>query len=320
MGKTIGVLTSGGDAPGMNAAIRGVVRKAIAEGQRVVGIRNGYAGLMAGDFFEMNISSVADIIQKGGTFLGSARSELFRELEGQKQAAGILRSYGIDALVVLGGNGSLMGAKLLADLGVQTAGVPCTIDNDMGYTDWTIGFHTAVETVIESISRIRDTSSSLARAHIIEVMGRHCGDIALYSGLAGGAETIVVPEHEFSIEEINSRMLRGKIRGKRHHIIVVSEGVTDVYQMQKDIEAGTGVETKITILGYVQRGGVPSFTDATMASILGAYAVEQILAGDQAVAVGTHGKDPFAMPLDEAVAVPHIFNERLYELAMTLSA
>lgn len=317
--KTIGMLTSGGDAPGMNAAIRAIARTCFEEGVRVKGIRFGYDGLMAGDIYEMNVSSVADIIQKGGTILGSARSEEFVTPEGKEKAVQILHQFGIEGLVVIGGDGSFRGAAALHNLGIRTVGIPGTIDNDLGYTDYTIGFHTAVETVIESIGKLRDTSNSHGRANIIEVMGRNCGDIALYAGLAGGAETIIVPEHSFSMSDITDRIQRGRRRGKRHHIIVVAEGVGEPYSMQKEIEAVTGVETKITILGHVQRGGSPSFTDAKLGSEMGYRAVKALLSGSSSVAVGVRGNEVFTMPILEAVEVPHHFNEELYEIARVLS-
>ncbi|MGO3018713.1 MAG: ATP-dependent 6-phosphofructokinase, partial [Anaerococcus sp.] len=210
--KTIGILTSGGDAPGMNSAIRAAVRTALNSGMRIKGIRNGYAGLMKGDIYEMNISTVADIIHKGGTILGTARSLDFKTREGQEKGAQILRDYGIEGLIAIGGDGSFKGAKALSDLGIKTIGIPGTIDNDMGYTDFTIGFFTAIETVIDAIGKLRDTSSSHGRAVVIEVMGRHCGDLALYSGLAGGAESIIVPEHQFSIDEIVEKVAHGRKR------------------------------------------------------------------------------------------------------------
>lgn len=318
--QTVGILTSGGDAPGMNAAIRAVARTCFSKGVRVKGIRYGYDGLMAGDIYEMNVSSVADIIQKGGTILGSARSEEFRTPEGQAKAVRILHQFGIEGLVVLGGNGSMTGAMYLHRLGIRTVGIPCTIDNDLGYTQWTIGFHTAVETVIESIGKLRDTSNSHGRANIIEVMGRNCGDIALYAGLAGGAESIVVPEHTFSMEEITDRIQRGRRRGKRHHIIVVAEGVGEPYAMREAIQRQTGVETKITILGHVQRGGSPSFTDAKLGCMMGYKAVEALLEGSSSVAIGVHDDEIFTMPIAEAIAVPHSFNEELYEMAQVLSS
>ncbi len=317
--KTIGILTSGGDAPGMNAAIRAIARTCFDKGVRVKGIRFGYDGLMAGDIYEMNVSSVADIIQKGGTILGSARSEEFVTPEGQKKAVKILRQFGIEGLVVIGGDGSFQGAAALHNLGIRTVGIPGTIDNDLGYTDYTIGFHTAVETVIESIGKLRDTSNSHGRANIIEVMGRHCGDIALYAGLAGGAESIVVPEHTYDIQEIIDRIERGRKRGKRHHIIVVAEGIGEPYSMREQIEKVTGVETKLTILGHVQRGGSPSFTDAKLGCMMGYKAVESLLEGSSSVAIGVHGMEIFTMPILEAIAVPHQFNEELYEMAKVLS-
>lgn len=317
--KTIGILTSGGDAPGMNACIRAIARSAFAKGMRVKGIRFGYDGLMAGNIYEMNVSSVADIIQKGGTMLGSARSEEFMTEEGQNKAVDILNQFGIDGLVVLGGDGSFKGAAALARKGIITVGIPCTIDNDMGYTDYTIGFHTAVETVIESIGKLRDTSNSHGRANLIEVMGRNCGDIALYAGIAGGAESIIVPEHNFSIDKVVEKIKRGRKRGKRHHIIVVAEGVGDPYRMMEYIEEHSGVETRITILGHVQRGGSPSFTDALLGCQMGNKAVELIEEETSSVAIGVKGEDIFAMPILEAVEVKHDFDEDLYELANTLS-
>lgn len=318
--KTIAMLTSGGDAPGMNAAIRAIARSAFAKGMRVKGIRYGYDGLMNGDIYEMNVSSVADIIQKGGTILGSARSMEFKTEKGQEKAVSILREFGIEGLVVLGGDGSFKGANALHKRGIKTVGIPCTIDNDMGYTEYTIGFHTAVETVIESIGKLRDTSNSHSRANIIEVMGRHCGDIALFAGIAGGAESIVVPEHEFSMDDITNKILRGRKRGKRHHIIVLAEGVGEPYEIKKRIEEVTGVETKITILGHVQRGGAPSFTDAKLGCEMGHKAVQLLAEGTSSVAIGVRGREIFAMPITEAVAVPHKFDEALYDMANELSS
>ena len=252
--------------------------------------------------------------------LGSARSEECRTLEGQEKAVQILRQFGIDSLVVMGGDGSMMGAAALAKLGINTVCIPCTIDNDMGYTDYSIGFHTAVETVIESIGKLRDTSSSHGRANLIEVMGRSCGDIALYSGIAGGAESIIIPEHEYSIDEVIERIERGRKRGKRHHIIVVAEGVGEPYQMKEDIQRRTGVDTRITILGHVQRGGSPSLTDARLGCEMGYKAVELLDKGTSSVAIGVKGNQLFTMPIAEAVNVKHVLNEELYEMAKVLSS
>ncbi|MDU2559060.1 MULTISPECIES: 6-phosphofructokinase [Anaerococcus] len=317
--KTIGILTSGGDAPGMNSAIRAAVRTALNSGLRVKGIRNGYDGLMQGDIYEMNVSSVADIIHKGGTILGTARSLEFETPEGQKRGAQILNDYGIEGLIVIGGDGSFKGAKALSDLGINTIGIPGTIDNDMGYTDFTIGFFTAIETVTDAIGKLRDTSSSHGRAVVIEVMGRHCGDLALYSGLAGGAESIIVPEHNFSINEIIDKMEHGRKRGKLHHLITLAEGVGDPYSLAKELEEKTGIETKVTILGHVQRGGSPSAVDRLLGSSMGSRAVRLLEDGKTNLAIGYVDGSIIEVSIDEAVSKKSEFDERLYELANSLS-
>ncbi|MDU5252883.1 6-phosphofructokinase [Anaerococcus vaginalis] len=317
--KTIGILTSGGDAPGMNSAIRAAVRTALNNGMRVKGIRNGYDGLMKGDIYEMNVSSVADIIHKGGTILGTARSTEFKNTEGQKRGAQILKDYGIEGLIVIGGDGSFKGAKALSDLGIKTIGIPGTIDNDMGYTDFTIGFFTAIETVTDAIGKLRDTSSSHGRAVVIEVMGRNCGDLALFSGLAGGAESIIVPEHKFSIDEIVEKVNHGRKRGKLHHLIVLAEGVGNPYTVAKEVEERSGVETKVTVLGHVQRGGSPSSADRLLGSIMGATAAELLNEEKTNIALGyTNGKIN-QVSIDEAVSMNSDFNEDLYRLANKLS-
>lgn len=317
--KTIGILTSGGDAPGMNSAIRAAVRTALNNGMRVKGIRNGYDGLMKGDIYEMNVSSVADIIHKGGTILGTARSTEFKNTEGQKKGAQILKDYGIEGLIVIGGDGSFKGAKALSDLGIKTIGIPGTIDNDMGYTDFTIGFFTAIETVTDAIGKLRDTSSSHGRAVVIEVMGRNCGDLALFSGLAGGAESIIVPEHKFSIDEIVEKVNHGRKRGKLHHLIVLAEGVGNPYTVAKEVEERSGVETKVTVLGHVQRGGSPSSADRLLGSIMGATAAELLNEEKTNIALGyTNGKIN-QVSIDEAVSMNSDFNEDLYRLANKLS-
>lgn len=317
--KTIGILTSGGDAPGMNSAIRAAVRTALNSGLRIKGIRNGYDGLMQGDIYEMNVSSVADIIHKGGTILGTARSLEFETPEGQKRGAQILNDYGIEGLIVIGGDGSFKGAKALSDLGINTIGIPGTIDNDMGYTDFTIGFFTAIETVTDAIGKLRDTSSSHGRAVVIEVMGRHCGDLALYSGLAGGAESIIVPEHNFSINEIIDKMEHGRKRGKLHHLITLAEGVGDPYSLAKELEEKTGIETKVTILGHVQRGGSPSAVDRLLGSSMGSRAVRLLEEGKTNLAIGYVDGSIIEVSIDEAVGKKSEFDERLYELANSLS-
>lgn len=322
--KTIGILTSGGDAPGMNAAIRAIARTAFANGLRVKGIRNGYDGLIKGDIYEMNVSSVADIIHKGGTILGSARSTEFKTPEGQKKALEVIKEYGIEGIIVLGGDGSFMGANALHLHGIKTMGVPCTIDNDMGYTEETIGFNTAVETVVEAIGKIRDTSSSHGRGNVIEVMGRSCGDIALYAGLCGGAESILVPEIPVDMKQIIEKVIRGRKRGKLHHIIVLAEGVkaegcNDSYGIAKMIDEQTGVETKVTILGHVQRGGTPSVQDRLIANQLGTRAVELIIEGKSSLAVGIKDGKVYSLPITEAVQMKRQFNTELYTIASILS-
>ncbi|MCT1796162.1 6-phosphofructokinase [Helcococcus kunzii] len=310
--KTIGILTSGGDAPGMNAAIRAIARTAFANGLRVKGIRNGFDGLIKGDIYEMNVSSVADIVHKGGTILGSARSKEFMTKEGQDKAIEVISSYGIDGIVVLGGDGSFQGANVLHERGIKTIGIPCTIDNDMGFTDWTIGFDTAVETCVDAISKLRDTSSSHGRGNVVEVMGRHCGDIALYAGIAGGAESILVPEVEVDMNQVIERIKRGKARGKLHHIIVVAEGLGNSRDIVKQIEDETGVETKLTILGHVQRGGSPAMRDAVLASEMGIEAVELLLEGKSSLAIGTQGGKLMTMPITKAIKMKREFNTKLY--------
>lgn len=317
--KTIGVLTSGGDAPGMNAAIRAVARSAFANGLRVKGIRNGYNGLINGDIYEMNVSSVADIIHKGGTILGSARSEEFVTKEGQDKAIKVIESYGIEGIVVIGGDGSFQGANVLHERGIKTIGIPGTIDNDMGYTQWTIGFATAVETVKEALGKLRDTSSSHGRGNVVEVMGRNCGDIALYAGVAGGAESILVPEISVDMEQVIKRIERGKRRGKLHHIIVVAEGVGNSKEIVEQIESQTGVETKLTILGHVQRGGSPAMYDAVMASEMGVKAVELLMEGESSQALGIKEGKVFNMPITEAIKVKREFNTELYAIANILT-
>ena len=309
--KTIGILTSGGDAPGMNAAIRAVIRTGIYNGVKMVGIREGYNGLVNGSIIDMDLSSVADIIQRGGTILRSSRSDEFQTEAGFKKALNIIDIFDIDGLVVLGGDGTLKGARKLSKAGIATVGIPCTIDNDLGYTDYTIGFLTAVETVVEAISKIRDTSTSHGRANIIEVMGRHCGDIALYAGLAGGAESIIVPEVNLDMDEILKKVISGKNRGKLHHIIVLAEGVGDAYELSSDIKSKTGIDTRVTILGYIQRGGTPISYDRIMASGMGRNAIELLVAGESGKALGMKCNDIISMDIEEALNVKKEFRTEI---------
>lgn len=317
--RTIGVLTSGGDAPGMNAAIRAIVRTCIYNGIRVMGIRSGYEGLITGDIYEMNVSSVADIIQRGGTILGSARCEEFKTKEGAEKGKRILSEFGIDGLIVLGGDGSFKGAEVLHNMGVKTAGIPCTIDNDMGYTDYTIGFYTAVETVADAMGKIRDTSSSHGRANIIEVMGRNCGDLALFAGIAGGAESIIVPEIPFEIEKVTNRIMAGRKRGKLHHLIVLAEGVGGAYELKEMIQDSTGVETKVTILGHVQRGGTPSAQDRLLASEMGNKAVNALIEGQSGIAFALKGNEVTTVTIPEAVSTKRQINRELYDMVNEIS-
>ncbi len=317
--KTIGVLTSGGDAPGMNAAIRAVVRTGIANNIRMLGIRQGFHGLINGDLDDMEIPSVADILHRGGTVLRTARSEEFMSEDGLKKALNVIDVYNMDGIVVLGGDGSFRGALELSKAGVKTIGVPCTIDNDLAYTDYTVGFMTAVETAVDAIGKIRDTSSSHGRANVVEVMGRHCGDLALYSGVAGGAESIIVPEMDFDVEEICQKLLRGRNRGKLHHIIVFAEGVGNAYELTKEIEEKTGIETRLTVLGYIQRGGSASSFDRILASRMGVRAVELLLEGKSGRAVGFKCNEVIDVTLDDCLLQEKAFEHNLYEMARVLS-
>ncbi|KGG80705.1 6-phosphofructokinase [Caloranaerobacter azorensis] len=317
--KTIGVLTSGGDAPGMNAAVRAVVRTAIYNGLKVMGVKQGYNGLISGNIEEMNLSSVADIIHRGGTILRTARCEEFKTEEGRKKALTVLKVFGIEGLVVIGGDGSFQGAKKLSELGIPTIGIPGTIDNDLGYTDYTIGFDTAVNTVLDAISKIRDTSTSHGRAVIVEVMGRHCGDIALYSGLAGGAESVIVPEEGFNIDDVCKRLIQGRNRGKLHSIIILAEGVGKAYELGQEIQEKTGIETRVTVLGHIQRGGSPTAFDRILASKMGAKAVELLLEGKSARVIGVKGNELFDMDIDEALSLEKDFDKGMYNLTKILS-
>ncbi|MDD7570141.1 MAG: 6-phosphofructokinase [[Actinobacillus] rossii] len=285
--KKIAVLTSGGDAPGMNAAIRAVVRSALAEGLEVYGIYDGYHGLYNNKIEKLNRYSVSDIITQGGTFLGSARFPEFKQPEVRAKCAEILRSHGIDALVVIGGDGSYTGAKLLTEEhGFPCIGLPGTIDNDIPGTDYTIGYQTALETAVDAIDRLRDTSSSHHRISIVEIMGRHCSDLTISAAIAGGCEYAIAPEVGFDKEELIQQIERSFANGKRHAIIAITELVTDVHQLAKDIEARVGNETRATVLGHVQRGGSPCAFDRILASRMGVYAVELLLKGEKGRCVG----------------------------------
>ncbi|MFZ7197831.1 6-phosphofructokinase [Avibacterium avium] len=285
--KKIAVLTSGGDAPGMNAAIRGVVRSALGEGLEVYGIYDGYHGLYHNKIKQLTRYSVSDIINRGGTFLGSARFPEFKKPEVRAKCAEILRSHGIDALVVIGGDGSYMGAKLLTEEhGFPCVGIPGTIDNDVAGTDYTIGYQTALETAVTAIDRLRDTSSSHQRISIVELMGRHCSDLTISAGIAGGCEYVVASEVEFDREALIQQIERSILRGKRHAIIAMTEHICDVNELAKEIEARVKHETRATILGHIQRGGTPCAFDRILASRMGVYAVDLLLQGKGGYCVG----------------------------------
>jgi 6-phosphofructokinase 1 len=317
--KTIGVLTSGGDAPGMNAAIRAVVRTAIYKGMKVYGIRRGYSGLVNGDIHEMNVTSVGEILHRGGTILNTARSEFFNTEEGLKKAVSMINIFGIEGLVVIGGDGSFRGARDLSELGVPTVGVPGTIDNDIACTDMTIGFDTAINTVLDAINKIRDTVSSHERTNIVEVMGRRAGDIAVYTGLAGGAEGIMIPEMPIDIDKLCRRIIEGRNRGKSSSIIILAEGAGKALELEKIIEEKTGMETRATVLGYIQRGGSPTAADIILASRMGNYAVELLEKDMGNRVVSIRNNKIVDDDINEALAMENKFNKELYELAQVLS-
>ncbi|AVX19878.1 MULTISPECIES: 6-phosphofructokinase [Carboxydocella] len=318
--KRIGVLTSGGDAPGMNSAVRAVVRTAIYHGLEVVGIERGYAGLINGEMRLMNLSSVGDIVHRGGTVLRTARSEAFRTPQGRAQAADNLRKMEVDALVVIGGDGSFRGATLLAnEHGIKVIGIPGTIDNDIPCTDYTIGFDTCVNTVLDAINKIRDTATSHERTFIIEVMGRRAGYIALQAGLAGGAESILIPEVPFSLEDVVQKLLRGHARGKLHSIILVAEGAGSALDIGKYIEEKTGFDTRVTILGHIQRGGAPSAFDRVLAARMGAKAVELLLAGESKKMVGIVSEQIKDFDIEWALQQKKEIDLEVYKLANILS-
>jgi 6-phosphofructokinase 1 len=318
--KTIGVLTSGGDAPGMNAVIRAVVRKALANGVAVKGIKKGYQGLLNEEIVDMQVTSVSDIIQRGGTILGTARCKEFTTLEGQQKGAEICRKHGIDGIVVIGGDGSYKGACALSKQGINTIGVPGTIDLDISCTEYSIGFDTAVNTAMEAIDKVRDTSSSHERCSIIEVMGRNAGYIALWCGIANGAEDVLLPEkYDYNEQEIINNIIKNRKRGKTHHLIINAEGIGHSTSMARRIEAATGIETRATILGYMQRGGSPTCKDRYYASIMGAYAADLLCQG-KSNRVVCYRKGEFTdSDIDEALAMEKSIPEYEYQVSRILS-
>lgn len=318
--KTIGVLTSGGDAPGMNAAIRAVVRTAIAKGLQVKGIEKGYMGLLHEDIKDMQARDVSDIIQRGGTILGTARCPEFAKPEVQKKAADICRKHGIDGLVVIGGDGSYRGAQALARHGINAIGIPGTIDLDISCTEYTIGFDTAVNTAMEAIDKVRDTSSSHERCSIIEVMGRNAGYIALWCGIANGAEDILLPEkYDYNEQAIINNIIEKRKMGKKHHIIINAEGIGHSNSMAKRIEAATGMETRATILGHMQRGGNPTCKDRYYASVMGAYAVDLLIQGKTKRVVAYRHGEFQDFDIEEALAMQKDIPEYSLEVSKLLS-
>ena len=318
--KTIGVLTSGGDAPGMNAAIRAVVRRALAKGVKVKGIYKGYDGLINEEIFDMTAKDVSDIIERGGTVLYTARCMEMMTLEGQKKAADNCRKHGIDALVVIGGDGSFKGAQSLANQGINCVGVPGTIDLDIACTEYTIGFDTAVNTAMDAIDKVRDTSTSHERCSIIEVMGRHAGYIALWCGIANGAEDILLPEtYDYDEQKVIDNIIENRKRGKKHHIIINAEGIGHSASMARRIEAATGIETRATILGYMQRGGRPTCKDRVYASTMGCMAVDLLLEGKNKRVVGYSNGEFTDFDINEALAMSKGVSEYQVEIAASLS-
>ncbi|ALC89692.1 6-phosphofructokinase [Bacillus sp. FJAT-18017] len=318
--KKIGVLTSGGDSPGMNAAIRAVVRKGIYHELEVYGIYGGYAGLMNGNIHKLEIGSVGDIIQRGGTILQSARALEFKTREGQQQGIEQMKKLGIEGLVVIGGDGSYRGAKALTEQGFPCVGIPGTIDNDIPGTEFTIGFDTALNTVIAAIDKIRDTASSHERTFIIEVMGRDAGDIALWAGLAGGAETILIPEENYDVKDIVDKLRRGNERGKKHSIIVIAEGVGSGVDLARELKELTDFDTRVSVLGHIQRGGSPTVRDRVLASRLGARAVELLIEGKGGRAVGIEKNSIVDYDIIEVLEEKkHVLDLDIYKLSQELS-
>lgn len=318
--KTIGVLTSGGDAPGMNAAIRAVVRTGIYHGYKVMGIRKGYNGLINGDISEMTPRSVSDIINRGGTILQTARCLEFKTEEGRKKAASMARVFGIDALVVIGGDGSYNGARALSKHGIPVVGLPGTIDNDIGCSDYTIGYDTAMNTVLDALDKIRDTAYSHERCSVLEVMGRHAGYIALNVGIAGGAEAVVLPEKKFDLnKDIIKPIIEGRNRGKKHYVVIVAEGVGGAIDVAKQIEEKTGIEARATILGHIQRGGSPTVTDRVMASMMGARAVEVLKEGRYNRVISFKNNEVVDIDIDEALSMTKVIDEKTIELSKILA-
>lgn len=317
--KKIAVLTSGGDAPGMNAAIRAVVRYGIFAGMEVMGVERGYAGLLEGKFLPMNMRSVSDIIQRGGTVLRTARCPEMKTKEGQNKAVEMLKAEGIEGLIVIGGDGSFMGAKALSERNFPSIGIPGTIDNDLAYTDYTLGFDTACNTILDAINKIRDTMTSHDRVSIVEVMGRNCGDLALYAGLGGGAEVIIVPEHKIDISRVCERLEASKQRGKHSGIVVLAEGAGSASEWAKQIEERTGLSIRSTVLGHLQRGGSPSMKDRFLGTSMGVYAVQLLEKGIGNRVVGIRDNKFYDEDIVTACGMKKKFDLELYNMASVVA-
>lgn len=318
--KTIGVLTSGGDAPGMNAAVRAVVRTAISKGFKVMGVRHGYNGLINGDIFEMNLRSVSEIIHRGGTVLYTARCLEFKTKEGQQKGAERCKEFGIDAMVVIGGDGSFCGARALSTLGIPCIGIPGTIDNDIACSEYTIGYDTAMNTAVEMIDKLRDTTQSHDRCSVVEVMGRNAGYIALNTGIAVGALAILIPERPYDLErDIISRMNFTQKTGKRHFIVIVAEGVGRAQELANEIQARTGVDSRATVLGHVQRGGSPSLRDRVTASTMGFQAVSLLEKGIYNRVVAVSADKIVDYDIDVALSMQKTIDTNLIDVAATIS-
>ena len=315
----IGVLTSGGDAPGMNAVIRAVVRAGIQSGDQVFGIYDGYRGLVEGKITEFTRKDVSEILSKGGTILGTARLPEFKYEQVRALAQRQLEKHDIDSLIVIGGDGTYTGALRLHEMGINTIGIPGTIDNDIASTDYTIGFSTALNTACKAIDKLRDTSSSHQRCSIIEVMGRHCGDLALYSGICCGAEYIITSETGLDKDKLLKDLKSNRLAGRKHAIVVISENITDVHQLAKDVEAFSGYECRATVLGYVQRGGTPTPEDRLLAARLGKYSVDLLHDGITGVAVGIRQNELHYTPIEQALIMQNETSEELTKLVQKIS-
>lgn len=317
--KRIAVMTSGGDSPGMNAAIRAVVRVAIHEGVEVWGIYNGYAGMYEDQMVKLDSRSVGDILHRGGTFLGTARCESFRTVEGRQKAAENLRRHGIEGLIVIGGDGSMTGAQLLSEMGIAVVGLPGTIDNDIWGTDYTIGFDTATNTVVDAINKLRDTASSHGRVIVLEAMGRNSGWIAMTAGLAGGAEHILIPEMSVNLDELCKELTISQKAGKKYSVVVVAEGAGSAVEIGKKIVAETGLETRVSVLGHIQRGGSPSVFDRILASSLGESAVLALISGISNVMFGSRNGVVVSVDLADAIGHKRTIDPSMFRLANLLA-